>query len=102
MKAVWISCFFLLIILAPATIFCQNNRLGDYGNAQQFMEDVLGRPVYQRVEYNVQGSPLYPDQYYKADIFLKSGRVYGDVPVRFNLEQNLVCLLYTSPSPRDS
>lgn len=90
MKSFWISCFFLLIIQIPVHLFCQNSRLGDFSNAQQFMEDVAGRPIYLKLEYNVQGSPFYPDQYYKANVFLKSGKIYKDVPVRFNIEQNLV------------
>ncbi len=69
---------------------CQNAGLAGVNNTQQFMQDVHGRPVYLMTEYNTQGSPFYPEKYVKANLYLKGGSVYHDIPVKFNLQQNLV------------
>src|ERR1051325_8435211 len=65
---------------------------GNYSNAQQFMEDVLGRPIYLKVDYNVEGSPFFPDEYLRANVYLRYGKIYTGVFVKFNLQENL--LLY--------
>jgi hypothetical protein len=85
--------FFVGLLFSAQPLFSQRRLLDavqTYSNAQQFMEDVLGRPIYQKVEYNIEGTPFYPAEYYKANIVLLSGRVYSDVYVKFNLLENLV------------
>lgn len=59
------------------------------------MTDGNGRPLYLRVEYNVEGSPFHPDDYYIATLFLSNGKAYTGVPVKLNLLENTV--LYTTP-----
>lgn len=63
---------------------------GNYNNAQQFMEDVMGRPIYLKVEYNVEGSPFYPDEYLRANVYVRKGKIYTGIYVKFNLQENLV------------
>src|SRR5688572_26176775 len=73
----------------------RGNYTMDFSQAQQFLSDVAGRPVYIKVDYFVEGTPYHPDEYYLATLFLKSGKAYTNVPVKFNLMENLV--IYKSP-----
>ena len=70
----------------------QRDAVYDYSNAQQFMQDVSGKPIYLKQEYNVEGSPFYPDEYLRANIYLRYGKIYTGIYVKFNLQENL--LLY--------
>jgi hypothetical protein len=67
----------------------------DYNNSQQLMQDVSGKPFYMKVNYNIEGSPFYPDEYYLAIVFEKNGRIHNNVYVKFNLQENL--LLFKLP-----
>lgn len=87
------TCFFILSLqffFIPG-MKAQSNRF-TADNGQQFMQDILGKPVYLRVEYNVEGTPFYPAEYFSADIYIRNGKIYTGVPVKFNLLENL--LLY--------
>lgn len=95
-KLYWLL-FLLWGSLTPfQQVFSQRNHTYDYSNAQQFFTDVNGRPLYMKVEYIVDGSPFHPDHYYKASLFLKSGKAYTGIPVKLNLMDNTI--LYTTPS----
>ncbi len=90
---------FLIIALLhiSTTGFSQRgNYTMDFSQAQQFLSDVAGRPVYIKVDYFVEGTPYHPDEYYLATLFLKGGKAYTNVPVKFNLMENLV--IYRSPN----
>jgi hypothetical protein len=67
----------------------------DFSNAEQLMQDVSGKPIFMKVNYNVEGSPFYPEEYYLAIVFVKNGKKYNDVRVKFNLQENL--LLFKLP-----
>ncbi|NOT51698.1 MAG: hypothetical protein HOP10_10530 [Chitinophagaceae bacterium] len=68
----------------------RGNFTGNFNNANELMTDISGKPIYLKVEYNVEGSPFFPVEYYKADIYIKKGKAYKDVYVKFNLQENLV------------
>jgi hypothetical protein len=68
----------------------------DYSNAQQFFTDINGRPLYLKVDYFIDGTPYHPDRYYVANIVMPGGKAYRDIPVKFNLMENL--LIYRTPS----
>ena len=82
-----IQFFFAFVIEAQSSRFTV-----DYNNAQQFMEDVMGRPIYLKVEYNIEGSPFYPEEYLRANVYVRNGKIYTGIYVKFNLQENL--LLY--------
>ncbi len=82
--------FFLLqLIFVPGTR-AQRNFTGNLNNVNELMTDINGKPIYLKVEYNVEGSPFYPEEYHKADIYIKKGKAYKDVYIKFNLQENLV------------
>ncbi len=55
--------------------FCQAN---------PFMNDGNGRPLYMRTSYVAEGSPYLSEEYRLADITALSGKVYRNVNVRIN------------------
>ena len=87
----------IIQVVASHTGFSQAGSRGvfDYSNAQQFLQDMNGKPIYLKVNYNIEGTPFYPEQYYKADLFIKNGKTYENIYVKFNLQENLV--LFKSP-----
>lgn len=67
-----------------------NSRSQDYmkenisgGNA--FASDFNGRPMYQKTEYRIEGTPYYFDEYYWGDVISVSGKEYKNVRIKFNL-----------------
>ena len=93
MKRLWqitVIVFMIQMMFAEDAMAQSSRYVANYNNAQQFMEDVMGRPIYLRVEYNVEGTPFYPEEYYRANIYIKNGRIYTGVFVKFNLQENLV------------
>lgn len=56
------------------------------------LTDVVGRPAFLKIEYNMEGSPFYPSEYTKADIYTKSGKVYPRIDAKFNLQDNSLLL----------
>lgn len=93
----------LLPLLSSAQI--QNN---NFNSLTQLLTDVTGKPVHLRVAYNLEGSPLYPADYTRADIFVKSGKKYPDILSKFNFLENTLLvklddgneLVITTPVPR--
>ncbi len=82
--------FLLLQFCFVAVTRSQRNFTGNFNNAHELMADISGKPIYLKVEYNVEGTPFFPEEYYKADIYIKKGKAYKDVYVKFNLQENLV------------
>lgn len=74
----------------PGTRAQQRSFTGNFNNANELMTDISGKPIYLKVDYNVEGTPFFPEEYYKADIYIKKGKAYRDVFVKFNLQENLV------------
>ena len=57
--------------------------------AQQsaYFNDGEGKQLYfAKVDYAVEGSPYYYDDYYPADITLTNGATYKNIPVKINLQ----------------
>jgi hypothetical protein len=57
-----------------------------------FANDVNGRPLYLKTEYNADGSPYLYDEYCLADITAMNGKTYKNVKAKINLQEKL--LLY--------
>jgi len=85
-----ISLVLLVQMLWLPCIQAQRNFTGNFNNANELMTDISGKPIYLKVEYNVEGTPFYPDEYYKADIFIRKGKAYTGVYIKFNVQENLV------------
>ncbi len=66
------------------------NATGDFSNAQVFMSDANGRPLYMHTEYEVEGTPFYQDEYCLATIKLRKGKSYHNIRVKLNLFTNRV------------
>lgn len=63
------------------------------GSAQQanpFLNDVNGQPLFLKTSYNAEGSPYFQDDYLPATLFLASGKRYDNVAVKINLSEKLV------------
>jgi hypothetical protein len=88
----------LTLIMVNTSDFahCQGrNYIGNYSQAQQFYSDANGRPLFFKVEYVIDGTPYHPMTYYYATVVLGGGAAYTNVPVKFNLMENLV--IYKTP-----
>lgn len=72
--------------------FAQRNATFDFNNANQLMTDVMGRPIYLKVEYNTEGSPYFPADYNRADVYTKSGKRYQGLGVRLNLFDRMLLM----------
>src|ERR1044071_1922443 len=95
MKRIYPAVLVLLLIQVILSEKLLSQRLArdavyNYSNAQQFMQDVSGKPIYLKVEYNVEGTPFYPDEYLRANVYLSHGKIYTGIYVKFNLQENLV------------
>lgn len=103
----------LIYLLVPGLVVdtglnAQRTSTGAANSSNELLTDVLGRPVYLKVTYNMEGSPFYPTEYTKADIYIKSGKVYPSIATRFNMEENTLLLklddgnelVVTTPVPR--
>lgn len=86
----------MLILQSNAGHTQRGNFTMDYSNAQQFFTDINGRPLYLKVDYFIEGHPYHPDNYYLATIVMPGGKAYRDIPVKFNLMENL--LIYRTPA----
>jgi hypothetical protein len=90
MKPVFLL-FFNLLALTVTTLFSQSNAgVTNYSNAQQFMNDANGRPMYMHAEYAVEGSPFFSNDYCTANLKLRKGKTYNGIKVKLNLQENLV------------
>src|SRR6185436_10138879 len=65
---------------------------GDYNRALELMTDVSGKPIYLKVNYNIDGSPFYPADYYRASLYTRGGKVYEGINVKFNMMDNLLVM----------
>lgn len=86
--------FFLFIIVALSATagFAQNNFDSNLNGGNSFANDVNGRPLYLKTEYNADGSPYLYDEYCLADITAMNGKVYKNIKAKINLQEKL--LLY--------
>jgi len=84
--------FTLLFCLVTLTgILAQSNAgTNDYNNAQQFMNDAYGRPLYMHTEYAVEGTPFFSNEYCSANLKIRKGKSYTGIKVKLNLQENLV------------
>lgn len=55
-----------------------------------FVFDGNGKPLYWGSAYTAEGSPYFYDDYRRADIILKSGKIYTGIKVKFNLLERQV------------
>lgn len=62
--------------------------LTDYNNAQQFMSDGFGRPLFMKVEHKSEGSYFFPEDYSVANVTVAGGKVYTAIKVKINLLEN--------------
>lgn len=62
----------------------------NYSNAQQFMNDANGLPMYIHSEYNMEGSPFYSNEYCYANLKVRNGKFYTGIKVKLNLLENIV------------
>ena len=90
----------VLLMMQSIGAFAQRgNFTMDYSNAQQFFADINGRPLYLKVDYFVGGPAFHPSDYFLATIVMPGGKAYRDIPVKFNLMENL--LIYRTPSGQE-
>jgi hypothetical protein len=78
-----------LLFFIPATFFCQLA----VAQANPFMKDVNGRPLYLRITYVAEGSPYWEDAYRAADITTSGNRTYSNIMTKVNLMENIVQFL---------
>ena len=88
----------LLLCLAGLILFshyspAQRNYTGNFNNANELMTDVSGKPIYLKVEYNIEGSPFFPAEYARASIITSTGKAYPGINVRFNMKDNLLLMM---------
>ena len=82
---------FGLFSLSVANLFGQSNAgITNYSNAQQFMNDANGRPMYMHADYAIEGSPFFSNDYCTANLKLRKGKTYNGIKVKLNLQENLV------------
>jgi len=78
-----LSSFNLLAAQSSGAVF-------DFSNAQQFMNDGNGRPLFVHNEFEIQGTPFYYDDYCVANLKVRRGKTYTGIKVKLNLQENLV------------
>ena len=81
-----VSCCFIAISQARTTA------TGTYNQSLELMTDVSGKPMYLKVNYNIDGSPFYPEDYYRASLYTRGGKVYEGINVKFNMMDNLLVM----------
>lgn len=64
-----------------------------FAQANPFMKDVNGRPLYLRISYVADGSPYLADAYRAADITTTGNKTYTGIMTKVNIMENLVQLL---------
>jgi hypothetical protein len=83
-KGVLVCC-----LLLTGIAFAQpKSVVGDVSNAQQFMNDANGRPLYMHSEYEVEGDPFYHPEFCTANIKIRKGKTYKEIRVKLNLFTN--------------
>lgn len=93
------SCMLSLLLIQPCFLSGIQAQVpvittGNMAGMGQWL-DMSGKPVLQKTEYDAEGSPYYPQEYYKATVFIKNGKTYSNIYVKLNLYENLV--LYKEP-----
>ena len=63
------------------------------GQANPFMKDVNGRPLYLRITYVPDGTPYLEDAYRPADITTTNNKTYTGIMIKVNLLENDVQFL---------
>lgn len=87
-KATYLILF--LVIICQLSYAQSSRAVTDYGNAQQFMNDANGRPLYMHSEYQIEGTPFFSDDYCTASLKVRKGKTYSNIKVKLNLQENLV------------
>ena len=88
MKPVFIIC---CCLLTGVGLWAQSNAgLTNYSNAQQFMNDANGRPMYMHAEYTIEGTPFFSNDYCTANLKIRKGKTYAGIKVKLDLQENLV------------
>ncbi|RYY61269.1 MAG: hypothetical protein EOO05_06965 [Chitinophagaceae bacterium] len=77
-----------LLSLLSLPVLSQDAVNSIQSQANPFMQDANGRPLYLRQEYTAEGSPYYYEDYTYADVEAMSGKTYKDVKIRVNLLEN--------------
>jgi len=57
-------------------------------NNNAFWNDANGRPLKINVDFRVEGSPFYYEEYCQADVYMSNGKKYENVRVKLNLVEN--------------
>jgi len=57
-------------------------------NNNAFWNDANGRPLKINVDFRVEGSPFYYEEYCQADVYMANGKKYENVRVKLNLVEN--------------
>ncbi len=58
-----------------------------------YLSDVAAKPIYLKTEYEIQGSPFFPEEYIKTSLLLKSGRMFSGINSRMILYDNSLVVL---------
>ncbi len=90
MKPVFGVCLFFLVGSITMLYGQSNAGITNYSNAQQFMNDANGRPMYMHADYAIEGSPYFSNDYCTANLKLRKGKTYKGIKVKLNLQENLV------------
>jgi hypothetical protein len=83
-----------LTLLIQTSAFGQRNFTNNFNNANELMTDVTGKPIYLQVNYNIDGTPFFPEDYRRGSIKTAGGKLYENLLLKFNmLEDKLLMKL---------
>lgn len=80
----------MILALLCGTSYSQDYFKQNMGGGNSFASDANGRPMYQITEYKAEGSPYFYEEYCLAEITSMRGKVYTDVKIKLNIQDNLV------------
>jgi hypothetical protein len=92
MKKIFILFIIVFGLIDSKPSFAQRTFTSNYINSNELMTDALGRPIYLQVNYNIEGSPFYPEEYFLASLCAQSGKIFRAVPAKFNMMDNLLLI----------
>lgn len=85
-------CLFLFSYACFPELSAQQLTTGAANSSNQILTDVVGQPAYLKVTYNMEGSPFYPTEYTRSDIYTKGGKKYPSIGAKFNLESGVLLI----------
>lgn len=84
---------FIIPMFLTSNAFAQrsiNSFPTSFNNSLELMQDGWGRPMYLKTEYQFTGSPFWPEDYFSANLTVKSGTTYKSIFTKVNLLTQLV------------